>query len=469
MRRSTRGISGQPVLLGAVAVLVAILSIYVVYHADSGLPYVPNYEVRVVLDDAEHFGKTGDVRIAGWLVGKVGERRLQVRPDGSTRALLELKLEKDVEPLPADTRVRMRSQSTLGGNYVELLPGRAPEPLRGSPPTIVASGEPEPISFSESLEAYDARTRAAMTRYLAGAGDTLVGRGDDLNQVIALAPDTMKHLEGAARVLADPDSDLDGFVDGFARLNEGVAPVAEEQAGLFRGLDRTLGALAPVRDDVAAATEAAPPLFGAGIRGFAAQRRLTRETAGVFAALRPGLHALRGAADDVEAASTGSPAAFRSLTRLSPRLAESSEALGRFALHRDVVPSLRTLEATFAALGPTADALEAGQTVCNYPGVALRNLLSVLSDGMSTGNFVGVGAVLVVPAPNGEIGPAAAPAKGPREDSFLHSTLTPLVGQGEQPECEAGNEEYAIGRQAIGNAPGRQAAATERTEAEGSR
>ena len=77
MRRGTRGISSQPVLLGAVAVLV------------------PNYKVRVVLPDAEHFGKTGDVRIAGWLVGRVGDRRLEVRPDGSTRAVLELKLEKE--------------------------------------------------------------------------------------------------------------------------------------------------------------------------------------------------------------------------------------------------------------------------------------------------------------------------------------------------------------------------------------
>jgi hypothetical protein len=87
----------------------------------------------------------------------------------------------------------------------------------------------------------------------------------------------------------------------------------------------------------------------------------------------------------------------------------------------------------------------------------------VLSERTGTGNFVGVGAVLVVPALDGEMGPAAAPANGPREDSHLHSTLTPLAGQGDAPECESGNETYAIGRQAIGGAPGRQQAATERT------
>ena len=72
--------------------------------------------------------------------------------------------------------------------------------------------------------------------------------------------------------------------------------------------------------------------------------------------------------------------------------------------------------------------------------------------------------MLVVPAPNGEIGPADAPANGPREDNHLHSTVTPLAGRGDPPECEAGNETYAIGRQAIGGAPGRQPAATNETE-----
>ena len=461
LRRSSH--STPPALLGGIAVLLSIVAIYIVYNADSGLPYVPRYEVRVVLSDAEHFGKTGDVRMAGWLVGRVGDRHLEVRPDGTTRAVLQLKLDKDMEPLPADTSVRMRSQSTLGGNYVELLPGRSHQPLRGHPPTIHAERAAQPVSLSDSLSAYDKRTRAALGRYLGGAGDTLVGRGAAINQVVAVAPDTMAHLEGAMRVLSSPRSDLARFIGGFARLNEGLAPVAAEQAGLFRGLDLTLGAMASVQEDVGASIVNAPPLLDAGARGFPAQRRLVREASGLFAAVRPGFHALRGGAADIAGASTGSAGAFRALERLSPRLDESGRALSAFARNPVVVPSLRTLEASFRALAPTVADVERSQTVCNYLGVALRNLLSVLSERTGTGNFVGVGAVLVVPALDGEMGPAAAPANGPREDSHLHSTLTPLAGQGDAPECESGNETYAIGRQAIGGAPGRQQAATERT------
>jgi ABC-type transporter Mla subunit MlaD len=466
MRRSRGTLSSQPALLGGIAVLMAIVAIYVVYHADAGLPFVPAYEVEAVIPDAEHFGKTGDVRMAGVLVGRVGERRLEQRPDGTTRAVLELRLEKDIEPLAADSKIRMRAQSSLGSSYVELIPGHSSEPLRGSPPTIDAEDAPPDISLADALEAYDRRTRGAMGRWLGGSGDALAGRGRELHGVIAAAPETARRLEGAGRTLASPSADLAGFVRGFARLGEVMAPAAEQQAGMFRGLDLTLGAMASGRGDVAAAVAESPPLLDAGIRGFPAQRRLMRETAGLLAALRPGFHAARGAADDIAAASTGAAPAFDSLVPLSPELAAGGRALSRLAREPIVLPSLRTLAATFRALGPTVGDLAAAQGTCNYLGLTLRNLQSVLSDGMSTGNFVNVGAVLVLPGPDGEAGPAAAPAHGPpeREDNYLHSTLTPSFGAGPDPECEAGNETYAIGRQAIGPAPGRQPGATEPTK-----
>ena len=319
MRRSKQGLAGQPALLGAVTVFIAIVAIYFVYQADSGLPFVPTYDVQAELPNAEHLGKTGDVRMAGVLVGRVGERELVTDPDGSTHAVLELRLYKEIEPLPADSQVAMRAVSSLGWSYVELLPGKSEQPLRGNPPRIVSEHPTEDISLSDSLEAYDERTRGALGRYLGGAGDSVATRGPEINDVIALAPQTFRHLEGAARTLASPHSDLGGFIRGFARFNEALSPVAHEQAGFFRGLDLTFGSLAAARSDVAAATAEAPAMFEAGIRGLPRQRTLVRETKRLFAAMRPGIHALRGAADHIEAASVRSPAAFRSLTSFAPR------------------------------------------------------------------------------------------------------------------------------------------------------
>jgi ABC-type transporter Mla subunit MlaD len=462
-RPKAGGIAGQPALIGAITLLIAMVAIYIVYNANAGLPFVPTYDVRAVIDDAEHMGKTGDVRIAGVLVGKVGSRHLEVMPDGTTRAVLDLALERWVNPLPADSQIQMRAMSSLGSNYVEIVPGTSREPLRGDPPTIHSDHAPPEISFSDSLEAYDKKTRGRFGRWLGGAGDALAGRGSDLNAVIAVAPQAMTHLDGAAQVLASGaragDSNLGRFIDGFLHLSRATEPVASQQAAFFRGLDATFGPLAQASDDVGAATAAAPPLFDAGIRGLPVQSRMVRATSDLFAVLRPGIHAVSGASADVEAMATGSPRAFNAVAKLSPLLGDTGRALSSLAHEPITDPSLATTADTFDTLRPTVGDLRASQVVCNYPGVALRNLMSVLSEGTSNGNFFGVGAALILPGPNGEAGPAAAPANGPpgRPDNYLHSTTTPNSSA----ECESGNESYKGGQQAIGHAPGAQQARTD--------
>jgi ABC-type transporter Mla subunit MlaD len=452
----------QPALLGAVAVLMSIVAVYTVYTLDSrGLPFVPTYDVRAVIGDAESLGKTGDVRMAGVLVGRVHQRHVEVLPNGRTRAVLTLALDKSLEPLPADSRIQMRTVSTLGGSYVELLPGRSREPLRGDPPTIDGSRAKHTVSLHDSLAAYDRRTRGAVGRYLTGYGNALVGRGSDVNEIIAVAPSTLRHLDGAMRAL--PDSSLASFIVGFSRFNEALAPVASQQAGFFRGLDETLAAMASVRDDVAASSVEAPPALEAGTEGFPAQRRLLRETAGLFAALRPGLRAARGAATDIAGSATGSPRAFTAVRRMAPRLEVSGMAVSRFAAEPIVIPSLVSLQGTFEALTPTARSVRGAQAVCNYAGVMLRNLLSTISDGTATGNWISAGTVLTLPATNSESSASAAPADGTTPANHLHATTTPNTGEGAQPECEPGNERYAPGKRVIGPAPGKQPAATERT------
>jgi len=215
--------------------------------------------------------------------------------------------------------------------------------------------------------------------------------------------------------------------------------------------------MASVREDVAASAVEAPPALAAGTTGFPAQRRLLHEAAGLFAALRPGLRAARGAANDLAGSATGSPRAFAALRRLGPRLSASGTALRRFAGEPIVLPSLTSLQGTFEALTPTAQSLRGAQAVCNYANVLLRNLLSVLSDGTPTGNWISAGTVLTLPARNSESSASAAPS------DQLHATLTPNTGEGAEPECESGNETYAVGKQVIGHAPGVQPAATEPT------
>ena len=131
MRRSgPSALVASPVLVGAVTVLVALVAVLIAYNATSGLPFVPTYDLRVELPNANKLIPGNEVRAGGFRVGAIDEIRSARRVvDGEERsiALLEVKLDKSIEPLAADTTVSVRSRSALGLKFVELTPegGRA--------------------------------------------------------------------------------------------------------------------------------------------------------------------------------------------------------------------------------------------------------------------------------------------------------------------------------------------------------
>ncbi len=64
--------------------------------------------------------------------------------------------------------------------------------------------------------------------------------------------------------------------------------------------------------------------------------------------------------------------------------------------------------------------------------------------------------------PNSEIGPSSAPGSGGGDpNNFLHYNPYPnTASPGQERECEAGNEGYAVGQVAIGNVAGNQGTLT---------
>ena len=52
-RSAASTLAASPTMVGAVTVLVAIVAVFLAYNANSGLPFVPSYNVSVTLPDAE--------------------------------------------------------------------------------------------------------------------------------------------------------------------------------------------------------------------------------------------------------------------------------------------------------------------------------------------------------------------------------------------------------------------------------
>ena len=121
--RGTASIVASPVLVGAVTTLVVIVSVFLAYNANQGLPFVPTRELNVQLRSGANVVVGNDVRSGGYRIGVVSAMTPARLPGGRVGALVTLKLDRKVGALPADTRVKIRARSALGLKYVEVTKG----------------------------------------------------------------------------------------------------------------------------------------------------------------------------------------------------------------------------------------------------------------------------------------------------------------------------------------------------------
>src|SRR5687767_11706023 len=108
MRSSGSSIAGNPVLIGAATVLVIIVAMFLSYNANAGLPFVPSYQLKMEAPSAAALVKGNEVRIGGSRVGAVDSITTKRREDGSSVAVIGMKLERAVDPLPKDSTVVIR-------------------------------------------------------------------------------------------------------------------------------------------------------------------------------------------------------------------------------------------------------------------------------------------------------------------------------------------------------------------------
>src|SRR3712207_2308032 len=160
---------------------------------------------------------------------------------------------------------------------------------------------------------------------------SLAGRGQSLNEALGVLPSLLRNLEPVMENLSSERTNLPGFFRGLGQAAAEVAPVAEEQASLFRNLDTTFAALAEVTPEIQESISTGPEALDASIRSFPVQRPFLRNSEGLFRELRPGVRALRINADDLaDALVIGTPTLRRSVA-LNKRLEPLLEELRAFA------------------------------------------------------------------------------------------------------------------------------------------
>jgi phospholipid/cholesterol/gamma-HCH transport system substrate-binding protein len=425
---------------------------------------VPTYELKAELPSAANLVVGNDVRIGGSRAGFVGGITAKRRGDGTTIALVTLTLERSVSPLPRDSTLIVRPKSALGLKYVEITRGTDSRGFVDGA-TIPISATPTPVEFDEALSMFDEKTRAAIAVNTTGFGDAFAGRGESINTAIGAFRPLLRDVIPVARNLAAPRTGLRRFFVALGRTAAIVAPAAEQQAELFVNLDVTFRALREVaRPFIQDSITGGVPALDAAIRSFPIQRPFLANTEGLFRELRPGAAALRRYASTIADAEE---AGVRVLPRTPPfnrRLASLLEEVQRFAEDPMVPRGLKATTAALQELNPTLAYLTPAQTKCNYVTLWFRNISSLLSEGDRNGTWQRFIIIPTPQGPNNEGGPSSGPADGPGEANHVHTNPYPNTASPGQPkECEAGNEPYLRGKTVLGNVPGTQQAATEKT------
>ncbi|MBJ7329979.1 MAG: MCE family protein [Solirubrobacteraceae bacterium] len=467
MRQRQRSLAANPVLIGAATVLVVLVGVFLAYNANSGLPFVPTYNLKVEVPNAAQLVKGNEVRIGGTRVGIVQSIGTKQYEDGRTTAILDLKLETTVEPLPKDSTILIRPRSALGLKYVSITKGTSSEGWAAGSTLPITAARPRPVELDEVLNTFNEPTRRASQVNLKNFGDAFAGRGAALNRTIEELNPLLLDLAPVMKNLAKPETGLGNLLRALQQTAAEVAPVAEEQAQLFVNLDTTFAALAEVAPDITLSTERAPAALQQAIESFRIQQPFLKDSTEFFAAAQPAAKAVRAAAPDLaNTVEVGLPV-LEQTPAFNAELTKTLEAVQTFSDDPSTDLGLRGLTTLVQILTPTLGDLTPTQTVCNYIGIAVRNVSSLFSGGPGTGTVARASLMNPVEGPNASVGPASAPAAGGGKTplkNWLHLNPYPNTGQpGSNNECEAGRETYIPGQVMIGNPPGNSGSKTDRT------
>ena len=463
-RRRESAFLSNPVLIGALTVLVVIVAVALAYNANTGLPFVPSYNLHVQAANASELQKGDEVNLGGALVGLVSSVTPSRTRSGRPIAVLNLKLYKNVEPLPSDTRFTVRLKGAIGLKYLAVTMGNSAHPLPNGA-TVPLSQSGSTVDFDQVLSMFNAPTRKGVTDSTIGFGEALAGRGYDLNRAIGAFGPLLRDLQPVAVNLASPRTNLAGFFRGLEGFSGALVPVAATQASLFVNLDTTFRALAGVSPSLARTISATPPAFAATIRDSPTIGPFLTDFASLLHQLRPGFATLRTSAPVLASTFAIGKRTLPGTASLDRQTVALARRLQTYSGNPGVQGGLDRLSQTAMDLRRPLSFLAPVQSSCNYVTLFLRNTASLLSEHVSEGTFLRFVQIAITDLPGRESGPSSRPYTGKFVQSSgpIHVNPYPNTDSpGQVAECSAGNEPFPH-HAVVGNPAGNVGHLTEKT------
>ena len=367
-RSGSASLVASPVLVGAVTLLITIVAVFIAYNANSGLPFVPTYDLKAELPTGNKLVKGNEVRIGGFRVGVVDDIQPRVVTTGGetrTVAVITMLLDKTAEPLSRDTAVKIRPRSALGLKYVELTPGKGKQTFAAGS-TVPLKNASEGLELEDVFSTLDDKTRRNSQTALDGFGDAFAGRGRALNTSIQALNPFFSFLTPVMSSLNDPDTRLDQFFVQLGGTVGQLAPVARTQAELFSNMATTFAAFSQNPLALQQTIERSPSTIDTAVRSFRVQRPFLADFADLSRRLRPAVNELPRSLPAInQAFKVGTPV-LPTTVPLNARLGDNFDALDDLFANPNTLLALRDLRTTLTVVRPAMEFIAPYQTVCNY-------------------------------------------------------------------------------------------------------
>ncbi len=410
----------QPVLIGAVTVLIVLLGVFLAYSANQGLPFVPTRELKVDIADGSQLTVGNDVREGGYRVGFVSDLQPVQLPGGATVAQLTLKLIPVYGRLPEGSHVEIRARSVLGLKYVDLIKGEGTQ-LIPDGGTLPIEQTTVPVQFDQIFDTFDPKTRRAIKRDFVEFGDTLAGRGEALSATVASLPALLRYLTPVARYLSAPATRLTGFIDAIDRFTKTVAPVAGTAARMFSDAATTFAAITQDPAAYQATLEKSPDTVAVSTDSLHSQLPLLEDLTTFGTRITPATVALAGALPHINPALEAGIKTLRRTPPLNRELRQVMNQLKALALAPGTDLAVNALTSTVKTLNPMIRYLGPFVTVCNDWNYWWTNLADHVSELTNFGTAQRVLFMLGNPAQpdNVSVLGATSPASGGGTTSLL--------------------------------------------------
>jgi phospholipid/cholesterol/gamma-HCH transport system substrate-binding protein len=239
-----RSRTNAPVCLAYAAVCLIALGVLATQMGGEFL-LRPAYRVVATFATGAQLVAGDEVTIDGFPVGRVES----LRPvDGG--AEVGLQLHPEYAPLFRDARAMVKSKNLLGETYVELNRGTPQAGPLADGGRIDLQHTLIPVEVSQVLDVLDASTRDRLVVLINELGESVQGRGQDLNASAGDLRDVAQSLETIAQAVASQSGHLDALLMDLRKVLDTLAAYHSQLRQLVADWDKLMRTLASRESDL---------------------------------------------------------------------------------------------------------------------------------------------------------------------------------------------------------------------------